>query len=132
MADGNTQEQPIELMTLSDAYETIAFVALNQMRAQKTAAHYARVAQQNAETAIHANKAADSLGKQLKEAQEKVAALTPPPAAEPAPGPVTEVEAAKPTDSPLPIIGAAKPLEPKGEKTQLAAAAAQAVGHVSV
>jgi hypothetical protein len=102
------KQDSIPLMSEADFSATIANLANEKLQVQRHAAYLSRLAQQNAETADMANKAADSLSKQLKEALEKVAELqsvvSAQPTTEPAPGPGDTAEA-----TPLPVIPELEP-----------------------
>ncbi len=85
--DQNGATAHIPLMSEADSNATIANQASEILGLKMQGARMSMLAKQNAETADLANKAADSLAKQLKEANDKIAALTPP-SAEPDPLPV--------------------------------------------
>jgi ABC-type transporter Mla subunit MlaD len=89
-------------MSEVESNTTMAFLATNLREANITVARLSVRCQQNAETAQLANKAADSLSKQLTEAKaevERLKALLPP---EPAPAP-------EGVATPLPELAAAEP-----------------------
>lgn len=82
--DQNGSPAHIPLMSEADYNATIANQASEILSLKMQGARMSRLAQQNAETADLANKAAESLSKQLEEAKKKIAELTPPPAEPPA------------------------------------------------